>query len=87
MVTKVYLLQDGKFVMTKYKTCDYTLVDGLIHNDLGICICCLSRVEVNHKYKEKHICCYITCLAMDENEIRPLTFCEVIEQKNYEELK
>ncbi len=79
METKVYLLQDGKLVMTKYKTCDYTLVDDLIHNDLGVSISCFSRIETLQKYKDKTILCYVTCVAMDEQEIRPLTFCEVIE--------
>lgn len=79
METKVYLLQDGKFVMTKYKTCDYTLVDDLIHNDLGISISCFSRLETLQKYKDKTILCVVTCIAMDEQEIRPLNFVEVIE--------
>lgn len=79
METKVYLLQDGKFIMTKYKACDYRLVDDLIHNGLGISISCFSRLETLQKYKDKTILCYVTCVAMDEHEIRPLAFCEVIE--------
>lgn len=79
METKVYLLQDGEFVSTKYKECDYRLVNDLIHNDLGISFSCFTRLETLQKYKDKTILCLVTCVAMDEHEIRALTFVEVIE--------